>query len=59
MTAENETPDSDETKRKFREALDRKRNKETARPGHLDGDSSIHGTQDRADHKRDFRRKTG
>jgi len=50
---------SEENKRRFREALDRKQGKEKARPGHLDAESAIHGTQDRADHKRDFRRKTG
>jgi hypothetical protein len=56
---ESSTSDSDENKRKFREALDRKQNKETSRPGHLDAESAIQGTHERADHKRDFRRKTG
>ncbi len=59
MKSENEKPDNDETKRKFREALERKRKGEQARPGHLDGDSSIQGTHDRANHKREFRRKSG
>jgi len=60
MEPTEETPSaSEENKRRFREALDRKQGKETSRPGHLDAESAIHGTQDRADHKRDFRRKTG
>ena len=50
---------SEENKRRFREALDRKQGKETSRPGHLDAESAIQGTHERADHKRDFRRKTG
>ena len=57
--SESSTSASDENKRRFREALDRKQNKETARPGHLDAESAIQGTHERADHKRDFRRKTG
>ncbi|MGV8876006.1 MAG: DUF5302 domain-containing protein [Rhodoglobus sp.] len=50
---------SDENKRKFREALDRKENKSKNRAGHLDAESAIQGTHERADHKREFRRKTG
>jgi len=50
---------SEENKRRFREALDRKQNKQKARPGHLDAESAIQGTHDRADHKREFRRKSG
>jgi hypothetical protein len=53
------TPDADETKRKFREALDRKQKNSQGRPDHLDGESAVNGTHERADHKREFRRKTG
>lgn len=50
---------AEETKRKFREALERKKNNQQARAGHLDGDSAVHETSGRADHKREFRRKSG
>ena len=53
------TTPSDETKRKFREALERKEKNQQNGPSHLDGDSAVHGTHERADHKREFRRKTG
>jgi hypothetical protein len=50
---------SDETKRKFREALERKKQGTQARSDHLQGGSSVNGVQQRADHKREFRRKSG
>ena len=50
---------SDETKRKFREALERKKQGAEKPGGHVEGESAVHGAQPRADHKRDFRRKTG
>lgn len=50
---------SEETKRKFREALERKKNQAQARAGHLDGEGAVHGTQAKADMKREFRRKSG
>ena len=54
-------PDLDETKRKFREALDRKNKASKQREGesHLDGTSGANHTQGPADHKREFRRKSG
>ena len=57
---EKSTTPSEDTKRKFREALERK-NKQNAQRGeaHLEGDSVVHSAQGRADHKREFRRKTG
>ncbi|EPR77269.1 hypothetical protein ADILRU_0378 [Leifsonia rubra CMS 76R] len=58
-TSDSSSSASEENKRKFREALDRKQNKEQDRPGQLDAESGIQGTHERADHKRDFRRKTG
>ena len=52
---------SDEAKRKFREALDRKNSAAKKRSGesHLDGGSGAQHTQGPADHKREFRRKSG
>jgi len=52
---------SEETKRKFREALERKNNAAKAREGesHLDGTSGAQHTHGPADHKREFRRKSG
>lgn len=50
---------SDETKRKFREALERKQKNSQSRPAHLDGEGAVHGVHERADHKREFRRKSG
>lgn len=47
-------------KRKFREALDRKKkNQEGKGEAHLDGESAIHNAQGPVDHKREFRRKSG
>jgi hypothetical protein len=56
--AENASPE-DETKRKFREALERKKQNAQNRPGQLDGGSAIHGTHGPASGKREFRRKSG
>ena len=52
---------SEETKRKFREALDRKNKAAKQREGesHLDGEGGAQHTQGPADHKREFRRKSG
>lgn len=49
---------SDEMKRKFREALDRKNANQRNGESHLDGDSAVHGTH-AAVTKREFRRKSG
>jgi hypothetical protein len=50
---------SEEMKRKFREALEKKN--AAPRPGeaHLDGDSPVHGAHRAASTKREFRRKSG
>ncbi|WP_173922114.1 DUF5302 domain-containing protein [Agromyces sp. Marseille-P2726] len=55
------TGPSEETKRKFREALERKNTAAKQREGesHLDGGSSAQGTHGPVDHKREFRRKSG
>jgi len=50
---------SEETKRKFREALERKKQQSQNRPAHLDGESAVHEAQGKAGGKREFRRKSG
>ena len=50
---------SDDVKRKFREALERKNQAQHDRPAHLDGESAVHTTQRKAGGKREFRRKSG
>ena len=52
------TSASDEMKRKFKEALDKKNAHNREGEAHLDGDSAIHGTLG-AVTKREFRRKSG
>jgi len=49
---------SDEMKRKFKEALDKKNAQHREGESHLDGDSAVHGTH-AAVTKREFRRKSG
>ncbi|MDJ1115010.1 DUF5302 domain-containing protein [Microbacterium dauci] len=49
---------SDDMKRKFREALEKKNAHHRQGEAHLDGDSAIHGTHG-AVTKREFRRKSG
>lgn len=49
---------SEDLKRKFKEALDRKNAQRRAGEARLDGDSGIHGTHN-AVTKREFRRKSG
>ena len=57
MSADDTTA-SDEMKRKFKAALDKKNSRHREGEAHLDGDSSIHGTH-AAVTKREFRRKSG
>ncbi|CAM3114902.1 DUF5302 domain-containing protein [Prescottella defluvii] len=52
-------PRSDEIKRKFREALDRKNHQQSNSAAHLDGQSKVHDAHGSAEHKREFRRKSG
>lgn len=68
MTATESGPDDprgeadpdDELKRKFREALERKRQAHTAGGGGGNkGGSKIHGVHGPAAHRRSFRRKSG
>lgn len=56
MAAENPV---EQTKDKFREALERKRNKQHATNGAAQNDSKVHGEHGRAGAKRTFRRKSG
>jgi len=53
------TAASDETKRKFREALERKKQGSNAPKDGPDTGSSIGGPRPKVDHKREFRRKSG
>jgi uncharacterized protein DUF5302 len=63
MTSDDQkaTGPSEETKRKFREALDRKNKASKEREGesHLEGGSGAQGAHGPVDHKREFRRKSG
>jgi hypothetical protein len=51
----------DEVKRRFREALERKRGASQDKAGGAGGrsGSKVRGKHDRADHQRQFRRKSG
>jgi hypothetical protein len=51
-------PDLDETKRKFREALERKRSAHASAEG-ADHTGKVHGTHGPAASRRSFRRKSG
>lgn len=58
MSTDDQTAATDEMKRKFKEALERKNAQHREGEAHLDGDSAIHGTHG-AVTKREFRRKSG
>ncbi|MDL4822080.1 DUF5302 domain-containing protein [Actinomadura opuntiae] len=52
--------DEDEVKRRFREALERKRGTEAKNAGGTGRNGSkVRGVHERADHQRQFRRKSG
>ena len=51
-------PDIDETKRKFREALERKRGTHASAKG-ADNTGKVHGSHGPATSRRSFRRKSG
>ncbi|NLE81412.1 MAG: DUF5302 domain-containing protein [Rhodococcus sp.] len=53
------TDSIEDTKQKFREALDRKNHHDSHAVDHKDAESKAHDAHGPADHKRDFRRKTG
>jgi hypothetical protein len=54
-----DTPADDQTKDKFREALERKRSQKHANNGEAQKDSKVNGEHARAGAKRNFRRKSG
>lgn len=57
-TEGNASSASDEMKRKFKEALEKKNSQNRTGEAHLDGDSAVHHTAS-AKTKREFRRKSG
>lgn len=57
--AESNSQQEDETKRKFREALDRKRAKSSGGSDHKDGGDKQPRTHGPAESRREFRRKSG
>ncbi|MFC4139067.1 MULTISPECIES: DUF5302 domain-containing protein [unclassified Microbacterium] len=58
MSTEGKDAASDEMKRKFKEALDKKNAHNRSGQAHLDGDSAVHATA-APQMKREFRRKSG
>ncbi|MCT9001853.1 DUF5302 domain-containing protein [Microbacterium memoriense] len=58
MSTEENTSASDEMKRKFKEALDKKNAQHRNGEAHLDGESAIQGAHG-AVTRREFRRKSG
>ncbi|HAQ60301.1 MAG TPA: hypothetical protein DCR63_08145 [Microbacterium sp.] len=52
-------PASDDVKRKFKEALEKKNARPREGEAHLNGDSAIHASRGPASVKREFRRKSG
>jgi hypothetical protein len=57
--AESNSEQDDETKRKFREALDRKSAKSSGGADHKDGRGKQSRTQGPVENRREFRRKSG
>lgn len=58
-TAEEPTTPSDEVKRRFKEALEKKNAQHRDGESHMDTDSAIHGRHGAAGNRRTFRRKSG
>lgn len=52
-------PDADDTKRKFREALDRKKANAAGGSAHKDGGAKQLRSQGSLENRREFRRKSG
>ncbi len=59
MTENEDVSASEEMKRKFREALDKKNERHRQGEAHLDGDSAVHESHAPITQKREFRRKSG
>ncbi|MEI3845629.1 MULTISPECIES: DUF5302 domain-containing protein [Microbacterium] len=58
MSTEDNAVPSEEMKRKFKEALEKKNARHRNGEAHLDGDSAVHATV-APQMKREFRRKSG
>ncbi|MGF2948304.1 DUF5302 domain-containing protein [Microbacterium alcoholitolerans] len=56
--SEDKAVSTEEMKRKFKEALDKKNARSQGGEAHLDGDSAVHATA-APQMKREFRRKSG
>jgi hypothetical protein len=56
---QSETPEQDDVRARFREALERKQAKAKAGENHADGSSKIHDAHGPAAGRRTFRRKSG
>jgi hypothetical protein len=52
-------PATDDMKARYREALERKQNKQRSERLHPEGDSPLHEPHGRSGGKREFRRKSG
>ncbi|HZE16136.1 MAG TPA: DUF5302 domain-containing protein [Mycobacterium sp.] len=59
MAASRSGPSEDETKRKFREALDRKNAKSSSGSDHKDGGGKQPRAHGPVENRREFRRKSG
>ncbi|WP_156432745.1 DUF5302 domain-containing protein [Mycobacterium sp. M26] len=57
--AESESESQDDTKRKFREALERKKAKSAGGAGHTDGGNKQPRAHGPVENRREFRRKSG
>ncbi len=57
--AESNSPQGDDTKRKFREALDRKKAKSAGASEHKDGGDKHPRAHGPVENRREFRRKSG
>ncbi|KHK96183.1 hypothetical protein LK09_16230 [Microbacterium mangrovi] len=58
-TAASDTAPTDDVKRKFKEALDKKNSQKHGGEAHLDANSAITGPHGAVGNKRTFRRKAG
>lgn len=58
MSGESSTS-SDDMKKKFREALEKKNAQHRDGASHANGQGAVHEPHGRAGHKREFRRKSG
>lgn len=59
MSKTEDTAPSDDVKRKFREALEKKNAQNRTGEAHLDGEGKIHGTHEAPAARQEFRRKSG